>query len=220
MADPSRRTWVIDLDGPVLETRQRHHAVYRDVLAALGGRPLALAGYWRMTRWGAGAGAILEATGDAGVGPAFRAGWEREIEAAARLALDTVQPGARAALADVRARGEAAVIVTLRSSPVELAAQLAALGLDSAVDRIVAVPHAEGPGAEAKVRHLRATLPRLDPRAARWVGDSEVDVRAARLLGCPVVAVTCGVRDGTFLERLRPDAIVPTLARALAHART
>jgi hypothetical protein len=45
MADPSRRTWVIDLDGPVLETRQRHHAVYRDVLAALGGRPLALAGY-------------------------------------------------------------------------------------------------------------------------------------------------------------------------------
>lgn len=217
MGDRSRRTVVLDLDGPVLETRRRHHEVYRDVLGALGGRPLPLARYWRLKRAGAPAAAVLEATGDARLAPRFRPAWEREIEAPGRLALDAVQPGARGAIAALRARGARVVIVTLRSNPGGLAAQLAALGLDREADRVLAVPHAEGPGPEGKVRHLRAALPGLAARDAIWIGDSEVDVSAARLLGCAVVAVACGVRDAPFLGRLRPDAIVPNLARALAH---
>jgi phosphoglycolate phosphatase-like HAD superfamily hydrolase len=40
-----------------------------------------------------------------------------------------------------------------------------------------------------------------------WVGDTEVDVAAARELGVRVCALTCGLRTKEYLVNLSPDYI-------------
>jgi phosphoglycolate phosphatase len=45
-----------------------------------------------------------------------------------------------------------------------------------------------------------------------YVGDSRVDITAARAAGCRVVAVSYGYDPPDRLEQAQPDAIVDTLA--------
>jgi phosphoglycolate phosphatase-like HAD superfamily hydrolase len=49
-------------------------------------------------------------------------------------------------------------------------------------------------------------------RRAVWIGDTEVDLCAARFLGCPAWMVTCGIRSAEFLQALRPDRLAASLA--------
>ena len=42
---------------------------------------------------------------------------------------------------------------------------------------------------------------------AIWIGDTEVDILAAKSLGIKVCAVTNGLRDAHFLKKLAPDYI-------------
>jgi phosphoglycolate phosphatase len=48
----------------------------------------------------------------------------------------------------------------------------------------------------------------LDPSAAVLIGDSEIDVEAARAASMRAIAVTWGFRDRADLERSGPDALV------------
>lgn len=56
------------------------------------------------------------------------------------------------------------------------------------------------------------------PEAAWFVGDSEVDVEAARAAGVRVALVTTGLADATAAAALRPDLIVGNLADLLTKA--
>ena len=44
-----------------------------------------------------------------------------------------------------------------------------------------------------------------------WVGDTEVDVAAARELGVRVCTLTCGLRTEEYLVSVSPDCIEPDL---------
>ena len=55
--------------------------------------------------------------------------------------------------------------------------------------------------------------PGLDPGRALWIGDTEVDVAAARALGCPVWLLTCGLRTGPYLASLAPEFLGPDLTQ-------
>ena len=50
------------------------------------------------------------------------------------------------------------------------------------------------------------------PRELLYVGDSALDVAAARAAGCPVVVVDYGYRQGKPLEALGADAVIGSLA--------
>lgn len=56
------------------------------------------------------------------------------------------------------------------------------------------------------------------PQAAWFVGDSEVDVEAARAAGVRVALVTTGLADATVAAALRPDLIVGNLSDLLTKA--
>jgi phosphoglycolate phosphatase-like HAD superfamily hydrolase len=76
---------------------------------------------------------------------------------------------------------------------------------------VVAQQPGDGPTkAEAVRGHVEA--------AARttWIGDTEVDIEGARLLGCRSIAVTCGIRDEAQLRMQQPAEIVADLASAIA----
>lgn len=61
--------------------------------------------------------------------------------------------------------------------------------------------------------HHACELLGVDGRHALMVGDSAIDVRAARAAGMPVVCVPYGYNEGQAASALECDALVPTLAQ-------
>lgn len=211
---PRVDTLVLDFDGPVLDGIGRHHACYAGILAEHGCAPLEPAAYWAMKRRMADRREQLAASGAEALYDAFLAAWLERIESPEMLALDRVQPGAAEALRGWKAAGFRLVLATLRHSSEGVHAQLARLGLEGVFDPVVVCDHRLG-GA-GKARAVREALGEPDPARLLWIGDTEADVEAARALGCPVVLVTCGLRDEQRVAALAPDRIVPDLAALAA----
>jgi phosphoglycolate phosphatase-like HAD superfamily hydrolase len=122
------------------------------------------------------------------------------------LAHDRLQPDATSKLDSWRARGITVVLATQRRNEASLREQLSKLRLLNLFDRVVV-------GATAnKAAAVQRIMPSLNPETCVWIGDTEVDVEAARKIGCPAWVVTCGLRSETFLSALSPDRVYPDLA--------
>jgi phosphoglycolate phosphatase-like HAD superfamily hydrolase len=195
-------TIVVDLDGTLIDTSQRHYACYSEVARACGIEPEPVATWWPSIREGTPTSATLQA--DEVTTARFRAGWLARIEAADLLALDTLVAGALETLTAWREAGHALVLCTLRQHPDGVLAQLATFGIDRRVDAVLVVEHPAGADdkAEAVAGHLGGGGAPL-----AWVGDTEVDIEAARSVGSPAWAVASGVRSRAFLQRLGPDRL-------------
>jgi phosphoglycolate phosphatase len=112
--------------------------------------------------------------------------------------MTTVLPGAREALAAVRAAGERVVIITAKH-PVSVAPSLAAVSLQA--DELFTLVH--GPEKAAVLRRLNA---------AAYVGDTPPDMAAALAAG----ALAVGVPTGSFTGRQLKDAGAEVLLGSLA----
>jgi phosphoglycolate phosphatase len=200
-------TIILDLDGPLLDGRYRHHACYRRILTDHGHRVLDLAEYWEMKRQRLDRRAQLAATGAEALYDTFLASWLALIETPELLALDRLHDGVLPKLDDWRRRGFRLLLATQRHNALGLLAQLADLGLWDFFAHVVGCDHAEG--GVGKARRVRDRVADDDQRL--WVGDTEVDVDAARTLGCPVWAVSCGIRTEAYLQSLAPDFLSASL---------
>jgi phosphoglycolate phosphatase len=120
--------------------------------------------------------------------------------------LTTLLPGAREALAAVRAAGERAVIITAKH-PVSVEPSLRAVGL--AVDEVFT--HVHGPEKAAVLRKLNA---------AAYVGDSPPDMAAAVAAGVRAVGVATGSFGAGDLERAGADVVLGSLTGFPAWYRT
>jgi phosphoglycolate phosphatase len=107
-------------------------------------------------------------------------------------------PGAREALAAVRAAGERAVIITAKHR-VSVAPSLNAAGL--AADELFA--HVHGPEKAAVLRRLGA---------AAYVGDTPADMAAAAQSGVLAVGVATGSFSGPDLHAAGADVVLKSLA--------
>jgi len=112
--------------------------------------------------------------------------------------MTTALPGAREALAAVRAAGERAVIITAKH-PVSVGPSLRAAGL--AADELFTLVH--GP-------EKAAVLRRLD--AAAYVGDTPPDMAAAVQAGVRAVGVTTGSFTGEDLAGAGAEVVLGSLA--------
>jgi phosphoglycolate phosphatase len=194
-------TLVLDLDGTLLDGSVRQHRCYSDILARHGYDALPLAEYWDMKRQRLNRRVQLEKTGAGALYEIFLEEWLRDIEGPGYLALDVPHPGVRERLSEWKTDGFELVLATLRQNPINLERQLEDLGLRVFFNEILVSPHAEG--AAGKAAGLLAT--RQDPSETLWVGDTEVDIAAARAVGCRVWAVACGIRTREYLSTLKPD---------------
>lgn len=212
-------TLVLDLDGPLLEGRERHYRCYSDILRAHGHEPVAADRYWAMKRSRVSRRELLALSGAAALYDTFLADWLRLIETREYLQFDRLQDGIPGILADWKAEGRRLLLATLRNNRANLDWQLDSLGIARHFDAIVAVA-----GATAAADKAAGIAPLLNAGGLHdvlWVGDTEVDVVAARQLGVPVCAVTCGLRTGDYLAGLSPDMVepdLPGLRRTLAAA--
>lgn len=197
------QTVILDLDGPILDGEFRHYACYQKILANHGYAPVSIENYWQMKRDRMDLRQQLSASGAEAIYSDFKRSWLELIEQPEMLDLDRVQPGAKQKLVEWREQGLSLALVTLRRHPERLHAQLAHLGLTFLFDYILVSDHSKG--GVGKAEKVKQTLAEQPATALLWIGDTEVDVEAARWLGCPVWAVSCGVRTERYLASLAPD---------------
>jgi len=112
--------------------------------------------------------------------------------------MTTVLPGAREAIAAVRAAGQRAVIITAKH-PVSAGPSLRAAGL--AADELFTLVH--GPEKAAVLRRLRAVA---------YVGDTPPDMAAAVQAGARAVGVTTGSFTGEELAGAGAEVVLDSLA--------
>lgn len=202
-------TVIIDLDGPVLDGQVRHFACYRDILTERGFIPLPQARYWEMKRNRIDRREQLAATGAERLYDEFLEAWLARIETEPYLALDRVHPGVVPKLDDWRRGGIRLLLVTMRHNPTTLAWQLDTLDLRRRFDAVLAVDPTK-PGAE-KAAAVRPYLEKASPDRVVWIGDTEIDIVAARGVGATACAVTCGLRTAEYLASLGPDLLVSSV---------
>jgi phosphoglycolate phosphatase-like HAD superfamily hydrolase len=205
----SRPPLFLDLDGPLLDVRDRYHGVYVQIAEELRVAPLARDAYWSAKRRRA---ALEEFFPGARTGSALRelylSRWLERIEAPEWLALDQPVDGAEECLAELSGC-YSLFLVTLRRDPAALASQLEDLDLWP-LFKAVYCGWAEGAeGARVKAQWMR---PLLMEGPAAMVGDSEIDMEAAQLLNIRAIGVSFGIRDAADLRALGAETVVDHLS--------
>lgn len=202
-------TIILDLDGPILDGRLRHYQCYSDILLENGFTPISEDEYWEMKRNCLDRHRQLAASGADGIYDKFIKTWLERIEGKDYLSLDRLQPGVMQKLQEWKYRGIRLFLVTMRNNKSNLDWQLGLFGLLSLFEPILAV---STQGADiGKADAVKASIKEEDCDSVLWIGDTEADINAARLLGIKVCAVCCGLRAPDYLTTLKPDFIVPSL---------
>jgi phosphoglycolate phosphatase len=203
-------TIILDLDGTLLDEQPRHYGCYAAIMRELGQEALPMDAYWSLKRQAVDARGVLAKTGSESLGARYEHRWLSLIESPEMLALDALHIGTIETLQAWVDGGASLVLTSLRQSAAGFDSQLASLGLARLFPRRAVAPPREK--AQGKAEAVRALLQEGEVRRVVWIGDTEVDLCAARLLGCPAWMVTCGIRSAEFLQSLRPDRLAASLA--------
>ena len=201
---------VLDLDGPVLDGRERHYQCYRDILIESKCDPLEIDVYWELKRNKSSLAAQLELSGATVLRDSFLPCWLDRIELPKYLALDRVQPFVSDTLARLESQGIPVVLLTMRNHADHLYQQLENLELSKFFSEVVAVKSEKG--VESKLSAAARLLSKFDPGELLWVGDTEADVLPAQALKIPVCAIESGLRNREYLSSLKPDFIIRSMA--------
>ena len=189
-------TVVLDLDGTLINTSPRHYVVYRTIVHQFGITPLPFNAYWKTRRQGLSNLDVLKENGLSSRHEALAAEmWLTNIESLEMLKQDQVFPGGMLWL-EINQANVGFVLVTLRSHPDNLFNQLDWLGLTPFFKNVLVVPHQPKPHC-AKANAVKTTI---DANILIWIGDSEVDMLAAKLLSVPAIGVNSGMRSASKLK--------------------
>ena len=200
---------ILDLDGPILDGKLRHHKCYSDIISAYGYTPLPIETYWAMKRSRKSRKEQLSCSGAEGIYDLFLDQWLMRIESPEYLKLDRVQDGALEQITAWSKAGIRVVVSTMRSSRTQLISQLESTGVLPYLDAVVDSRHATG--GHGKGMALLREIPNIDPKTSLWVGDTEVDFEAARHISCPICLLSCGLRTKKYLGSLNPDFLYKML---------
>lgn len=204
-------TIYLDLDGPLLNGKFRHHYCYSKILNQHGFSGLEIEEYWNKKRALIDRKALLSLSGCVHLYDEFLAEWLSVIETREALSLDTLQLGALECLVSWVKAGKKIILVTLRSNKENTIFQLGALGLLDLLDDVLICDHSKGGlGKAEKVRD--SCSKGLSLSKAIWVGDTEADWQAAVELCLPVYLVENGLRDKTALEGLSGVQLIPSIS--------
>lgn len=228
-----------DFDGPIVDVSDRYYSTYKlglaEVQAAYPDQVLQLhvlskAQFWQMKQ---------ERTPDPEI--ALRSGLRgKQIEMFLQcvrkivnqpnlLDQDQLQPGTKRALSKLHAQGVQLVLVTLRrqSQAMQLLQQFGIAHLFTQIygasdDEAAYLNQAEHKTqllAEAmKATGLRSLSNFSRSAHAAWmIGDTEADILAGHALGIATIALTCGIRSQTYLQRFTPTHVHTDLVSAVRH---
>lgn len=198
-------TIILDLDGPLLNGMYRHYHCYCDILTEKGFIPIELKMYWDMKINRVDRRKLLSLSNAEGMYEEFLATWIARIEAKEYLALDRLQYHVVDILKNWKIMGIRLLLATMRNNAANLHWQLDKLGIADFFDAVVVVGSAQA-GAN-KSTEIKPFLSNSLPEEVIWVGDTEVDIYAARELGIKICALSCGLRTQEYLASFSPDIL-------------
>lgn len=212
----------IDLDGTMLDVRQRHYATYLEVLQMpdMRGVPIPEREYWGLRIENKPVNEILKRSR---LFPTkfkdFVTRFEERLESPDMLGLDALRPGIETALGKLYTKTPI-VLVTQRRDGEALESQIASLGLKKYFVTILSGAPKRGRRADPNLRskhkvQLIKDRYKLPPTEAVYVGDTETDVKVARTFGWEVYLIEGGHRKKELQMKADPDRIVPDLPAAL-----
>lgn len=200
----------LDLDGPLLDGRERHYHCYRTILENFGFNPIGINEYWELKRSLVNRRDLLDMSGAGMIYDDFLTAWLLLIESPGMLALDKVQDGAIDCLRSWKGQGIELVLVTMRKNRPALEDQLKTTGLRQYLDEVLVSDHADGGAGKADAVNtlFRGTIKK---DCALWIGDTEADWEAARALGVRGVLLANGLRNETYLRTLEGALVVQSI---------
>lgn len=193
--------FIFDLDGPLLDGRQRHYQCYKDILQEFNCQTLDINSYWQMKRERKSRQEQLAATGGEAYYDEFLRLWVERIEEKKYLDLDVLQPDALSVLTSLHKQGRCLILATLRHNAHYLYEQLATLKIRDFFQHVVAV---DAQSSADKASGVQAIL-QDKHGSSLWIGDTEIDSQAANKLSIPVALVSNGLRTEEYLLSLAPQ---------------
>lgn len=188
-----------DLDGPILDVSRRYYRVFLDIS---GGRSkLSKKAFWALKRKKTSWLNIFKKAGLKIKNEDFQRLWLWCIEGRVYLGLDRIHCKAKRELSSL-SKTNRLYLISLRQSKKNLFWQVKRLGLDKYFKKIIHCPPGPGEPWQKKAKLLKRNL--RNKEKALMVGDTEVDIRAAKLAGIKSMAVTSGIRAGEVLSKEKP----------------
>jgi phosphoglycolate phosphatase-like HAD superfamily hydrolase len=201
----------LDLDGPLLDGKERHYFCYRTILEKHSFVPIGIDQYWELKRDRGNRRDLLDLSGAGLIYDEFLTEWLTMIESPDGLAFDKVQEGAVECLRSWKEQGIRLTLVTMRKKRQALEDQLHSTGLLRFLDAVLVCDHADGGlGKADAVRTL--SQGEVNENDALWIGDTEADWEAAKSLGCQVVLLSNGLRTEQYLRTLAGAMVKPSIA--------
>jgi phosphoglycolate phosphatase len=200
----------LDLDGPILNTADRNFAVFCHVAAELGRETTCSATkFWELKRQGLSSADIFSQCGSTSSDDNRRFTQQllKQIEMPSWLKLDQIQPGVDDWLSTMASQF-VLVLITLRQDSQQLGRQLERLGLHRFFRSVLRANPTVGKGWELKRKLI---VDSCYAAGGLIIGDTEIDIRAGKLMGLGTIAVSCGIRDAAFLSNEQPDLLVSFL---------
>jgi phosphoglycolate phosphatase len=196
-----------DLDGTILDIRNRFYCLYSDCLQLYGGTPIIKDQYWQLKQAKTNELDILRVSGDENVFPSYEKNRLDRMESIPYLQMDEVWEGFENYLQLLQPRFDLS-IVTLRKSSEALKWQIDHLGLRKFFVNIISPANGkfESIRFDTKVNMVREVFG--EENLNGWfIGDTEVDILAGKALGVNTCAVGFGLRNVEIMNNLDPDRI-------------
>lgn len=204
----------LDLDGPLLDGKERHYFCYRSILERFGFEPIGIDAYWKNKRARGNRRDLLKMSGAEEFYDEFLSAWVRLIESPEALILDKVQEGAADCLRSWKKQGIELIVATMRKNQQALEQQLVSLALRPLLDAVLVCNYADGGAGKAvAVRERYPDTGSMDK--ALWIGDTEADWEAAQSLGCNIVLVANGLRAEVYLKTLKGAVVLPSISSSI-----
>ncbi len=188
MSDKKRFDYVFcDLDGTLLEDKQRHYECYKTIVKKYGGNCIPPDEYWNGKRDKVKRTVLLEKTGFQGTYDDYLSEWLALIETPEFLKYETLKPDTLSFLEWLRGNSEHIVLTTQRRNRKNLLGQLEKLGIAGYFEEV------------ASGDNKPDILDGKYNKDSLVIGDTEADEETAKRLGCTFIAVTSGLRNEKYL---------------------
>lgn len=183
----------LDLDGPILEGKNRHYQCYKDIIERHGGNVLDADTYWDMKTSKITRDVLLNKSNFQASYSEFFEEWMKNIEDEKYLTLDSLKPQVFETLDRWTKLTSNMVLVTMRQNREFLIQQLKNLKVHDFFDEIIDCPP------QRKNTKYEA-LKNKNFEKAIFIGDTEEDTNTAKMLNIKSIGITNGLRKRNFLD--------------------
>lgn len=194
-----------DVDGTLLDVKERYHAAHKESCEKLSISPLPLDIYWEYKKNKIPESKILKL--DSELFKKYNEQRVSNLEDENFLLLDKVFHGVPKLLERLNKKGFYLYIVTVRKNKQRVIDQIKRLNLDPYFIQILSTPASTNP--EKDKVNLIKTIKKINFNSIHWmIGDTEADILCGKELNFKTIAVTSGIRTEKFLKKYKPDFLI------------